>query len=116
MTYRTFCNERQIPLLSVKSAALGPCKGMMGFGWVFCLVSRGINCVSAGLKGDVIDVAEATTENVVGPWMISESCTTAVSKADYGFVVSQFRSRMRSLTFRKRWSLVGTAPSPNPDL
>jgi hypothetical protein len=69
--------------------------------------------VSAGLQVDVRDVAEATTENVVGPWMISEICTTAVSEADYGFVVSQFRRHMRSLTFRMRWSLVGTAPSPN---
>jgi hypothetical protein len=65
--------------------------------------------VSAGLKGDVIDVTEATTGNVVGPRMISGSCTTAVSEADYGFVVSQFRSRMRSLTFRSAgtwWALL----------
>jgi hypothetical protein len=72
----------------------------MGLRWVFCSSSGGVNCVSAGLKGDVIDVAEATTENVVRPWMIYGTCTTAVS--EYGVVVSQFRSPMRSLTFRKR--------------
>ena len=88
----------------------------MALGWVSCLVSGGVNCVSAGPEGNVIDITEATTENVVGPWMTSESCMTAVSEADYFFVVSQFRSRMRSLTFRKRWSLVGTTPSPNLDL
>jgi hypothetical protein len=116
MSYRTLCNERRILWLSVKSAALGPCKDMMGLGWVFCLVGGGVNCVSAGLKGDVIDVAEATTKNVVGLWMISESCMMAASETDYGFVVSQFRSRMRPLTFRKRWSLVGTTPNPNLEL
>jgi hypothetical protein len=66
MSYRRFCNERRVPWFSVKAAVLGPCKGMLGLGWIFCSVSGGVNCVSARLKGDVIDVAEATKVNVVG--------------------------------------------------
>ncbi|KAF2731484.1 hypothetical protein EJ04DRAFT_514584, partial [Polyplosphaeria fusca] len=55
-------------------------KDVRGLERVFCSIGGRVNGESEGLKGDVIDVTEATEVNVVGCRITSPCCTTAVSE------------------------------------
>lgn len=55
-------------------------KDARGLERVLYSVGGRVNDESVGLEGDVIDVAEATEVNVVGCWITSLCCTTAVSE------------------------------------